>query len=312
MTRLVAGIDVSKDNLDIHLGGADRTLPNNRDGFRAIAKWFREERVDRVVLEATGRMHRAVLQSLHDNGFEACVINPRQCRDFAKASGRQAKTDRVDARVLAEFGAAFAELPTAQPRGEFLDRLGDMLVVRERLVDQRSSLKLTFSEVGDPLSKTAGPRILDRIDKDIDRYDREIRKLIEGEAAHAESYRILTSIPGVGPVTAAALICWMSELGTISGRQAASLIGVAPVARDSGTMKGVRHVRGGRRRPRDVLYMAALSAAVWNPDMKAAYDRLRNQGKHHKVALVAVMRRLIVLANALLRDRRAWKDQAPA
>ena len=289
MTRLAAGIDAGKDNLDMHPGGADRTLPNNRDGFRAIAKWFREERVDRVVLEATGRMHRA-----------------------AKASGRQAKTDRVDARVPAEFGAALAELPTAQPRGEFLDRLGDMLVVGERLVDQRSSLRPAFSEVGDPLSKTAGPRILDRIDKDIDRYDREIRKLIEGEAAHAESYRIPASIPGVGPVTAAVLICWMSELGTISGRQAASLIGAAPAARDSGTMKGVRHVRGGRRRPRDVLCMAALSAAVWNPDMKATCDRLRNQGKHHKVALVAVMRRLIVLANALLRDRRAWKDQAPA
>ena len=312
MTRLAAGIDAGKDNLDMHPGGADRTPPNNRDGFRAIAKWFREERVDRVVLEAAGRMHRAVLQSLHDNGFEACAVNPRQCRDFARASGRQARADRVDARVPAEFGAALAELPTAQPRGEFLDRLGDMLVVGERLVDQRSSLRPAFSEVGDPLSKTAGPRILDRIDKDIDRCDREIRKLIEGEAAHAESCRIPASIPGVGPAAAAAPVCWMSELGTISGRQAASLIGVAPAARDSGTMKGVRHVRGGRRRPRDVPCMAALSAAVWNPDMKAACDRLRNQGKHHKVALVAVMRRLIVLANALLRDRRAWKDQAPA
>ena len=156
--------------------------------------------------------------------------------------------------MLAEFGAALAELPTAQPRGEFLDRLGDMLVVGERLVDQRSSLRPAFSEVGDPLSKTAGPRILDRIDKDIDRCDREIRKLIEGEAAHAESCRIPASIPGVGPAAAAALICWMSELGTIGGRQAASLIGAAPAARDSGTMKGMRHVRGGRQ-PCDVLCM---------------------------------------------------------
>ena len=301
MTRLAAGIDAGKDNLDLHPGGADRRLPNSRDGFRAAAKWFRAEKVG-----------RAVLQSLHDRGFEVCAVSPRQCRDFARATGRPAWTDRVDARVLAEFGAAFADLPAARPRGEFLDRLGDMPAVRERLVDRRSSLRQTFSEVGDPLSRKAGPRILAGIDKDIDRCDREIRKLIEGEAAHAESCRIPASIPGVGPAAAAAPVCWMSELGTISGRQAASLIGVAPMARDSGAMKGAGRVRGGRRRPRDVLCTAALTATVWNPDMKAACDRLRGKGKRHNVALVAAMRRLIVLANALLRDRRAWKEQAPA
>ena len=117
MSKLVAGIDVSKDNLDIHLDGEDRRLPNNRDGFRAIAKWFGGKDVDRVILEATGRYHRALLQSLHAKGFAVCVVNPRQSRDFARASGKLAKTDRVDARVLAAFGVAFADLPLTQPRG---------------------------------------------------------------------------------------------------------------------------------------------------------------------------------------------------
>lgn len=153
---------------------------------------------------------------------------------------------------------------------------------------------------------------LDGKDRAIAAYDRDIKALIAEDADHAESCRILQSVPGIGPVTAAALNCWMNELGTIGNRQAAALIGVAPMARDSGTMKGTRHVRGGRRRPRDVLFMAATSAMIWNPDMKATYERLRARGKPHKVAIVAVMRRLIVLANTLLRDLRSWTERAPA
>ena len=312
MTSVVAGIDVSKAKLDVHLDGKDWILPNDRDGFRAIAKWFRSAGVTRVVLEATGRMHRALVQSLHANGFAVSVVNPRQSRDFAKATGQLAKTDRVDARMLAAFGLAFANLPQAQPRGAFLDRLGDMLVAREKVVDQRAALKATRSEVADPVSAKELPATIARQNKAIAAYDRGIEALIAEDADHAESCRILQSIPGIGPVTAAALICWMSELGTIGNRQAAALIGVAPMARDSGTLKGARHIRGGRRRPRDVLFMAATSAMVWNPDMKATYERLRARGKPHKVAIVAVMRRLIVLANALLRDRRTWTERAPA
>ena len=311
MSKLVAGIDVSKDNLDIHLDGEDRRLPNNRDGFRAIAKWFGRKGLVRVILEATGRYHRALLQSLHAKGFAVTVVNPRQSRDFAKASGRLAKTDRVDARMLAAFGAAFPDMAPAEPRGRFLDDLGDMLVAREHLVDQRAQDRQILSELGDPVSRSRLPRLVAWIDKAIATYDREIEKLIAGDSAHAESYRILMSIPGIGPVTAAALICWMDELGSIGGRQAAALIGVAPFARDSGAMKGARHISGGRKRPRDVLFMAAMTAMAWNPDMKALYGRLRERGKHHKVALVAVMRKLIVTANALLRDGRMWLERAP-
>ncbi len=232
-------------------------------------------------------------------------------RDFAKAIGQLAKTDRFDARVLAAFDA-FAELPLTLPRGGFLERLGDMLVVREQFVDQRMALKATLSEADDPMSGKVVPGVIARLDKAIARYDRQIKQPISGKATHAESYRILNSIPGIGPVTAAALICWMSELGTIGNHQEAALIGVAPMARDSGTMKGARRINCGRCRPRDLPYMAAMSAMGWNLGMKAIYERLREGGKHHKIALVAVMRHLIVLANALLRDRRIWTEQAPS
>ena len=310
MTTICAGIDVSKKALNIHLNGRDDTATNDTDGFRKVARILREGNAARVVMEATGRMHRALLQSLHDRGFSVCVVNPRQSRDFAKAGGELAKTDRVDARVLAAFGAAFPAMPATAPADVAIDRLRDMLVLREALVDQRMQLRAVVAEIGDPLSDGSAERVLSEIDAGIGAYERGIEELVAGAEDLAESYGILTSVPGIGPVTAAALIAWMSELGAIGNRQAAALIGVAPFARDSGTLKGGRHVTGGRRRPRDVLYMAAMAACMFNPEMGEFYGRLVERGKPHKVAVTAVMRKLVVTANALLRDRRMWEDRA--
>lgn len=309
MPIVVAGIDVSKRTLNIHLNGRDWTATNDTDGFRKIARILRDGGAERVVLEATGRMHRALLQSLHDRGFAAVVVNPRQSRDFAKAGGELAKTDRVDARILAGFGAAFPDMAPTAPADVTIDRLRDMLVLREKLVDQRVDLKMAFDEVGDPVPGGPVPKVLAELGAGVREYDRRIGELIAGAEEHAESYGILTSVPGIGPVTAAALIAWMGELGAIGNRQAAALIGVAPFARDSGTLKGGRHIGGGRRRPRDVLYMAAMAASTYNPEMAEFYGRLIERGKCHKVAVTAVMRKLIVTANALLRDRRTWEDR---
>ena len=310
MTTICAGIDVSKTSLNIHVNGRDEMATNDTDGFRKVARILREGNAARVVMEATGRMHRALLQSLHDRGFSVCVVNPRQSRDFAKAGGELAKTDRVDARVLAAFGAAFPAMPATAPADVAIDRLRDMLVLREALVDQRMQLRAVVAEIGDPLSDGSAERVLSEIDAGIGAYERGIEELVAGAEDLAESYGILTSVPGIGPVTAAALIAWMSELGAIGNRQAAALIGVAPFARDSGTLKGGRHVTGGRRRPRDVLYMAAMAACMFNPEMGEFYGRLVERGKPHKVAVTAVMRKLVVTANALLRDRRMWEDRA--
>ncbi len=312
MAIAVAGIDVSKKTLNIHLSGRDDTAANDTDGFRKVARILRDGGAERVVLEATGRMHRALLQSLHDRGFTVCAVNPRQPRDFAKAGGELAKTDRADARALAAFGAAFPDMAAAAPAGVTVDRLRDMLVLREALVDQRAHLKAAFDEVGDPAPDGPVPKVLAELDADVRECDRRIKELITGAEEHAESCGILTSVPGIGPVTAAALIAWMCELGAIGGRQAAALIGVAPFARDSGSRKGGRHVSGGRRRPRDVLYMAAMAACAFNPEMAEFHGRLKERGKPHKVAVTAVMRKLIVTANALLRDRRAWEDRTEA
>ncbi len=310
MAIVVAGIDVSKKSLNIHLNGRDETAANDTDGFRKVAGILRDGGAERVVIEATGRLHRALLQSLHDRGFAVCVVNPRQSRDFAKASGELAKTDRVDARILAAFGAAFPAMPATAPADVTIDRLRDMLVLREALVDQRAQLKAAWDEVGDPLPDGPVPKVLSELDAGVGEYDRRIGELVAGSDDLGESYGILTSVPGIGPVTAASLIAWMGELGAIGNRQAAALIGVAPFARDSGTLKGGRHVTGGRRRPRDVLYMAAIAATRFNPDMKDFHERLTKRGKPHKLAVTAVMRKLIVTANALLRDRRMWEDRA--
>ncbi len=312
MTIAAAGIDVSKKTLNIHLNGRDHAAANDTDGFRKVAGILRDGGAERVVMEATGRMHRALHQSLHDRGFAVLVVNPRQSRDFAKAAGDMAKTDRVDARVLAAFGAAFPARPPTAPAEAAIDRLRDMLVLRERLVDQRTQLKAVFDEVGDPDPDGPVPKVLSEIEAGVRQYDRRIAETVAGAEELAGSRDILMSIPGIGPVTAAALIAWMGELGAIGSRQAAALIGVAPFARDSGTLKGARRVAGGRRRPRDVLYMAAMAACQFNPDMKETYVRLVERDKHHKVAVTAVMRRLIVTANALLRDRRMWEDRTAA
>lgn len=311
MTTIVAGIDVSKKTLNIHLNGRDWTAANDTDGFRGTARILKEGGAERVVMEATGRMHRALHQSLHSKGFAVCVVNPRQSRDFARAGGELAKTDRAGARILAAFGAAFPAMPPTAPAGATMDRLRDMLALRETLVDQRARLRTAFEEVGDPAPDGPVPKILSELDAGIREFDRRIGELVAGSEDLAGSCAILTSAPGIGPVTAASLIAWMGELGAIGNRQAAALIGVAPFARDSGSLKGGRHIGGGRRRPRDVLYMAAMSACLCNPDMKETYRRLRERGKCHKVALTAVMRKLIITANALLRDRRAWENRTP-
>ena len=191
MAIVVAGIDVSKKSLNIHLNGRDDTATNDTDGFRKIARILRDGGAERVVLEATGRMHRALLQSLHDRGFAAVVVNPRQPRDFARAGGELAKTDRVDARVLAAFGAAFPDMPPTAPADVTIDRLRDMLVLREKLVDQRADLKMAFDEVGDPAPDGPVPKVLAELDAGVREYDRRIKELISGAEEHAERYGIL-------------------------------------------------------------------------------------------------------------------------
>ena len=303
MAVAVAGIDASRKSLDIYPNGKDGTAANDTDGFRKIARILRDGGAERAVTEATGRMRRTLPQSLHDRGFAVCAVNPRQPRDFAKTGGGPAKTDRADARILAAFGAAFPDMAPATPAGVTVDRLRDMPVLGEKPVDRRADLKTAFHEVGDPAPDGPVPKVLAEPGAGVRECDRRTGEPAAGSEEHAGRYGILTSAPGIGPVTAAVLIAWMSGPGVIGSRQAAALTGVAPFARDSGTLKGGRHISGGRRRPGDVLCMAATAACVHSTGMAELYVRMKETDKPRKIAVTAVMRRLTVTANALLRDR---------
>ena len=254
MTNFIAGMDVSKHHLNVHVNGQDLAFGHTRKGRQSLAKHLAREGVDRVVLEATGRMHRAVARSLRDRGVTVVVLHPRQARDVARATGQLAKTDRVDARMLVAFGEACPNLSATPSVTEEIDQLRDLLVMREALVKKRADLKLTHAEL--ELIAEAEARIqalFETCDQEVKDLETDIRAAI----------------------TAASLIAWMGELGTLTHRQIASLIGVAPFAADSGRLKGSRHIRGGRGRPRTVLFMAALSASVHNPEMTTFYQRLR-------------------------------------
>ena len=263
------------------------------------------------MIEPTGRFHRRVHQSLFDSGFEIILVNPLRSRRFAEAKGELAKTDRVDAAMLAAYGTAFPGLDISEPKTEFFERFEAMMISRESLVDHHTSLRQTAVELGgeeeERLKTIAGS-----IKAEIGKLEESIETHLRSDPDIAARYEILLSIPGIGSVNAASLCCFMPELGSIGHRQAASLLGVAPFSRDSGKAKGQRKIRGGRSRPRDALYMAAQSAYRWNPDMAAVYDRLSANGKEHKIVIVAIMRKLIILANVLLRDGREWAKQAPA
>ena len=329
---VVAGIDVSKDKLHAHVlaegsllledgaideadaigraTGEDREFSNDRQGFRSLRTWLRKRGVQRVVLEPTGRFHRRVHQSLFDAGFKVLLVNPLRSRRFAEAKGDLAKTDRVDAAMLAAYGRAFPDLAPSEPKDAFYERLESLLVARERLVDTRASMRQTGREL-DEREESLLVAHADRMTEDIEDLETSIRAYILADPDMAPRYRILLSIPGIGKLNAAMLCCMMPELGWIGNRQAASLLGVAPFSRDSGKARGERHIQGGRQRPRDALYMAATTAIRFNADMAALYERLTARGKKHKVALVAVMRKLIILANVLLRHGREWAPQAP-
>ncbi len=252
---------------DIHVNGRDLTATNDSDGFRKVGRVLREAGATRAVMEATGRMHRALLQSLHARGFSAVVVNPRQARDLPKAAGALGRTDRVDARIPAAFGAAFPDMEATEPASAAIDRLRDMPGLRDRPVDQRAELRTVVSETATQQDGGPAGRVLAELDTAIAALERRIGGTVAGTPEFADSHRILTSVPGIGPVTAAALIAWMAELGAIGNRQAASLPGVAPLPRDSGTIRGGRHIGGGRRRSGDVACMAALPSGRCAPDM---------------------------------------------
>jgi transposase len=306
------GIDVSKGWLDVHVLPGDHRLrvPNNRHGLTQLKRWLKRFDVAVVVVEATGKWHRCVQRSLFAAGLPVAVVDPYRVRAFAKAQGLFAKTDRLDARVLAQFGPVMNPAVRA-PAPQALEELAELVTARDSAVAEQTMLKNQSAAASTAFLRRQLKRRTAQLAKHIAALDGEIARLIAADPGLARRYAILTSIPGIGPVVAATLIAGLAELGSLTAKAAAMLAGLAPVANESGERQGVRVIWGGRAAVRRALYLAALTASRWNADLKAFYDRLLGKGKSAKLAIVAAVRKLVVLANTLIRDNRMWEPVAP-
>ncbi len=312
MGAVYVGVDVCKERLDVHVHPAGRSLSvaNSRDGIRQLRRALATVEVALVVMEATGKFHRPAQRTLSEAGVLIAVVNPARARLFAEATGALAKTDRIDARMLAVMGQALD--PQARPPAPArIEALQELVRARSATIRDLTGLKNRRSAAQTPCLRAELRRQIGNLERSVARLTAEIERRIADDPALARRHRILLSIPGVGPAVAAVLLADCAELGALSAKTAAALAGLAPTARDSGDTRGQRHIRGGRRSVRNALYMAALSAARANPDLKAVFQRLCANGKKPKVALTAVMRKLIILANTLINEDRLWSTKAP-
>jgi len=284
--------------------GASRRFENSAAGFRALARWLGKAPVARIVFEPTGPYHKAFEAALGET-FPLVKVNPLQARRFAEAHGTRAKTDVVDARMLARMGAAFDLEPQAPCSKETLV-LKELHVARAGLIKDRTRLRNRAQTQDVAILKRQTKARLAQVERQIAELDAEIAALIEAHQTTARNRDILCSMPGIGTVTAAAVLTLMPEIGALDRKQVASLTGLAPSTRQSGQWQGKAFIGGGRKPLRDALYMPALVAMRFNPDLKARYEHLRAAGKPAKVAIVAVMRKLIEMANALVKADRKW------
>jgi transposase len=308
-TERFVGIDVSKDALDIAIrpDGTRRRVPNTDDGFEQLVALLQPLAVTLIVVEATGGYQRRMVAALALAGLPVAVVNPARAREFARALGRLAKTDVVDARVLAEFADRIRPVARALPDAQ-AQQMQELLGRRGQLVGMRT---MERNRLGQALSRTVRRSIeahLGWLDEQIDGAEKELGEAIESSAVWASKDELLQSIPGIGPGVARTLLFELPELGALSREQIAALVGVAPMNRDSGRWSGKRFIVGGRAVVRNVVYMATHAARKWNPALKAFADRLEAAGKPAKVVLIAVARKLLVTANAVLRDQKPWCD----
>jgi transposase len=300
------GIDVSKAWLDVATwpAGEALRLANDKEGWRELVRRLLRLRPAAIGLEASGGYERGALHALLDAGLPARQLNPGRVRQFASGVGILAKNDRLDARAIARFVALVPQ--RRAERNPAREALAELVTARRQLSDELTRASNQGSHAGQPLLKRLARQRANRLKLDILVLDKAIAAAVAADADMAAKNALLQSVPGVGPVFAHSLVALMPELGTLTGRQAASLLGVAPFDCDSGGFKGQRRIFGGRKNLRDVAYMAALVASRWNPVLKAFHDRLKTAGKKPKVALVAVMRKLIVTLNAMIRNNQPW------
>lgn len=310
MHALFVGIDVSKDKLDVHVrpSGECITLGTTPAGLHELVERVHGWGPALIVLEATGGYEVVVAAALASAALPVAVVNPRQIRDFARATGQLAKTDALDAAVIARFAEAVRPpvRPLAPPAAQ---ALGELVTRRRQLLEMLGAERNRQAQARDrQVQRQLGTHVR-WLTKALADLDRDITDTIRSSPVWRTTDDLLKSVPAVGPVTAHTLIAQVPELGQLGRRQIAALIGVAPLNRDSGTLRGRRMIGGGRAAVRHVLYMAALVGVRYNPRLAAFYARLTGAGRPKKVALVATMRKLLTILNAIVRDQRPWQPQ---
>jgi transposase len=305
------GIDVSKAQLDVAWRPGDEaaTFAQDAAGLDALVRRLAAAAPRLIVLEATGGLERPVVRALVAAGLPVLVVNPRHVRDFAKATGQLAKTDQLDARVLARFAEAVR--PALRPHPDAATTaLAELVARRRQLLELLTAEQQRHSRAAAPVQRRIEAHVR-WLTKELARVDADLDDAIRQSPIWRAQDTLWQSVPGIGPVTSRTLLADLPELGRLTGKQIAALVGVAPFPRDSGTLRGHRTVWGGRAPVRATLYMAALVAVKWNPAIRAFYQRLRAAGKRPKVALVACMRKLLTILNAMMKHRTPWRAMPP-
>lgn len=307
MSLTIIGIDIAKAQFDIFEtnGQNHTTRPNTPQGIKGLVKDLTKLGSCQVIFEATGRYHKALERALANAGIAYTCVNPWQARRFAEATGKRAKTDKVDAQMLALMGQALQLDPTTI-RDEVIEMLGEYELLRLALVQQRTACKNREKILTNKAFRALVAKQIRQIDKDLAALEAKAMSEVKAHPELQERFTLLQTIPGIGATTALSLVITMPELGTLSEKKVGALAGLAPMDRQSGSYQGKAHIRGGRSAVRQALFMPALVAIRYNPDLKTFYERLTNAGKPRKAAVTAVMRKLLVTANALIRDQRAW------
>jgi len=305
-TIVNVGVDVGKSSLDvcIYETGAYWQEDNTAEGIKRILKRLAHYKVERLVMEATGRYEFELAQAAYQKVFPVCIIKPSAIRQYAKADNRLAKTDKLDAQLIAEYGAIMQPVITPRKSKNLL-AIKDLISRRRQLMGMRTQ-ELNRKQIMGKGFQVSCNRMIRHLDQEIARIEKQLARHVAAEAAWAEKQAILKTAPGVGNTLVYTLLADLPEIGDLTRREIAALVGVAPMNRDSGKLRGKRRIQGGRYTVRTVLYMATLSAITCNPVIKAFYGQLVAQGKHKKVALTACMRKFITMLNAMVRDRCEW------
>jgi transposase len=308
-TNLIGvGIDVAKASLEAHLlsTGQTHSLPNDSHGHQELHKQLPDPHHCLIVLEATGGFERKLVAFLIDAGYRVAVINPKRARDFARAMGQAAKTDRIDAHVLALFAERFRP-PATEKIPEKQAEIQQLVARRRQLIDLRTQESNRLEITSAKMAKASIRSILKTLERQINTIETAIQDLVQSDDEWRRKGELVQSVKGLGQVTATTLVADVPELGKLNRQQISSLIGLAPFNRDSGKLKGKRSIGGGRKSVRSVLYMAALSAKRSNPIIRAFAQRLTQRGKPFKVVLTACMRKLLVIVNAVVKSGQPWK-----